>query len=312
MSTRWPSRRMFSASDSPAIPEPMTIDVGARWSTRVPARPGAVGMTSGPARTLIAATQPACCRSVGCAPTRAATSSRAGPAAGAGPRSSDRSARRSRASARPERSSSSTAPTIGLGGPAEVGGGHAGGQRAGDRRGQSRARLGDRYRLRLDRASPSGSRTVGTPWTRTARSRSATIRRTSDQLLVVLLAEERRLRAGSAASSLSTTVSTPEKCPGRTAPSRTDAERPGVDPDLRARRPGRARRAAGTKTRSTSSARTARGRPADRAGSAPRSSPAAELQRVDEDGDGDVARRAHLAAGRPDQRRRGPRAARPW
>ena len=49
--------------------------------------------------------------------------------------------------------------------------------------------------MREESASPSGSRTVGTPTTASGKFRSATIRRDQHELLVVLLAEERDVRA---------------------------------------------------------------------------------------------------------------------
>src|SRR3954447_10391805 len=83
---------------------------------------------------------------------------------------------------------------------------------------------GDRYALRLDIASPSGSRTSGQPTTSTGRSRSATMRVITASCWASL--RPKNARHGPAiANSLATTVVTPSKCVGRAAP-----QRPSVSP----------------------------------------------------------------------------------
>ena len=89
----------------------------------------------------------------------------------------------------------------------------------------------DRYALRLDSASPSGPRTVGTATMSTGMFRSRTMARMSVSCC-------RSLRPNAARSgwtmwnSLATTVSTPAKCPGRIAPSHraSSASSPGRGP----------------------------------------------------------------------------------
>ena len=79
--------------------------------------------------------------------------------------------------------------TRGAGALAGGHGGAAGGQGPREHGGGRAARSADRRTLRLERASPSGSRTIGQPTTSTGSERSAAMRAHDGQLLEVLQAE---------------------------------------------------------------------------------------------------------------------------
>ena len=123
--------------------------------------------------------------------------------------------------------------------------------------------------LRLDIASPSGSRTVGRPTISIPMSRSSDHPADDGELLEVLLPEHRDV-GSTALNSLATTVVTPRKWPGRLAPSsgsasapgrRASRSRPGTSPPPSARRRRRrlaSRHRRGRRRRSAGSGRSRR------------------------------------------------------
>ena len=157
-------------------------------------------------------------------------------------------------------------------------------------------------------ASPSGSRTVGTGDHLDREVEVLHHPPDEQQLLGVLLAEVGACRPGSGAAACRPRSARRRSARAGSAPRAPSPSGTGADPHARLAARVDDVRASGAKTRSTPSRRADRQVVVDGARVARQVLARPELQRVEEDRDDDVGR---PLAGPADQRRRGPRAARP-